>query len=191
VVYAPAGNCVFYVIYPIVPIIFATLDAFLAMGMLIIFLIPLWAHSKGMLETKGTVKSQISNVIRRNIIFSSIALTSGFVGLVTLSILEWVANEDPSGNSDDLRIWASFTIAFDNFIGVAAIHGMTTGWLPRIVQRRFRLVPGSSAISTTNNRKVVSSDNRVASSDQEERTHMSNSIVQAANPKFDMESETN
>ena len=182
--YAPAGNCVFYVLYPIVPIIFATLDALLALGMLIIFLIPLWAHTKEMQESKGLdgAKSRMHLVIRRNIIFSSIALTSAFVGLTTLSILEWVANEDPTGGSDNLRIWASFTIAFDNFIGVAAIHGMTSGWLPLILQKRFKLAPTSSVISTTNNNrnKVVSSEN-----EEHSRTHQSNSLANVANVKSD------
>ena len=87
--------------------------------MLLIFLVPLSKHAK---EIKSKVGSQIDGsttttkldrVIRRNIVFSLIALTSGFVALTILAILEWIANEIQSHAGDYLRVWASFTIAFD------------------------------------------------------------------------------
>lgn len=163
VVYPAAGNCVFYVIYPVVPIIFAVMDAMLALGMLLIFLVPLYSHSKTIGDSLTVSNARMSILVRRNIILSSVALVSGFVGLVTLSILEWIANEDQTGNSAHLRIYASFAIAFDNFIGVAVIHGMTSGWLPTVVQKHFQLGLHATNVSS-NNHGTLSAQNKVTGS---------------------------
>jgi hypothetical protein len=165
-----AGNCVYYVLYPIVPILFAISDAFLALGMSFIFLVPLMSHVKDMgsannkaLPVEVKHKKQLEKVVYRNLFYACIALCSGLVGLVTLSILEWVANADDNIHTNNYRIWASFAIAFDNFIGVTAVHLMTTGWLPRALQKRMKFVSTTENTGTTGgtgpmNNKIVSSD---------------------------------
>jgi hypothetical protein len=76
------GNCVFFAILPQVVISFAVADAFLSLGMLLIFLVPLWHHTSHLKNSFDTAPTQIRTlhrVIQRNIICSSIALTSAFV----------------------------------------------------------------------------------------------------------------
>ena len=84
--------------------------------MLLIFLVPLSKHAKELKSRVGVgnegSRSKLDQVIRRNIFFSVIALTSGFSALTILAILEWIANVI-GVNADYLRVWASFTIAFD------------------------------------------------------------------------------
>jgi hypothetical protein len=127
-----SGVCVFDALFPVVLIVIALADAVLEMGMLFIFLIPLWMHAKEM--NSGGISSRddgMKRMIRRNILVSSIALLSCMIGLITLCVLEWIANTQGQGTTTDaIRIWASFAIAFDNMIGVTTLHFMTSGWLP-------------------------------------------------------------
>jgi hypothetical protein len=189
------------VIIPVVLILIAIADALLEMGMLAIFLVPLWVHAKEMGtgvptsrdaqatsigETNAkTVHSKIEGVIRRNIICSSIALASCCIGLTTLAALEWIANLDGTWHTAHLRIWASFAIAFDNFIGVTAIHCMTSGWLPSILQSTLSMRTADGSATSTNrgdkNGKVAST-----SGNDERNTHQSatGGTLTAVNPKY-------
>jgi len=156
------GNCVYYVLFPVVPILFAISDSFLAVGMLLIFLLPLWTHIKNMSEDGGATTPRITAVIHRNIIFSSIALSTGFLALVALATLEWIANADGTAATQPLRIWASFAIAFDNIISVLCIHRMTNGWLPSAIRQRLAGA-ASTTQQVTNNKVEAQTDDRVPS----------------------------
>jgi hypothetical protein len=173
------GVCVFYVLWPIVTIIIAIADIFLELGMLAIFLVPLYAHKKVMDEGKSAnaaiAKHSIDKVVRRNIIFSSIAMASCGIGLCTLAGLEWVANNDGTAATEHLRIWASFAIAFDNMIGVTAIHCMTSGWLPTPIRKRV------SHDSTTTGQVNSSSPMNKGATTDDDRTKHSQSMVAAYN----------
>jgi hypothetical protein len=176
-----SGICVFYVLWPIMCIILAIADAFLEMGMLTIFLIPLWAHKKVMERNNSMVnmefaKNHIDKVIHKNIKYSSIAMFSCMCGLITLCILEWIANDDGTTQTEHLRVWASFAIAFDNFIGVTAIHCMTSGWLPGAVRKRFRKARSTAAgVDGT----TTTSPNKKIRSDDDDKTKQSQSYIVA------------
>ena len=116
--------------------------------MLIIFIVPLWSHSRTMIalvssqavrDTSANVQAKkiIDQVIRRNFLFSSIALVSACCALLGEATLMWLANEssDPL-TQDTLRIWATTSVGFDNIISLFAIHSMTLGWLPRRCRRK-------------------------------------------------------
>ena len=122
--------------------------------MLIIFLLPLWMHSKAMGRTYVSAadsdpnvvsaKKKLDGVIRHNIRCSVVALVSAFLGLTGQAVLMWIAN-DTTGiyEQASLRMWGFFCTSFDNFIGIAAIHLMTSAWLPH------RCRPGKVGKHTT------------------------------------------
>jgi hypothetical protein len=152
----PAGNCVFFVIWPVVTICMLVVDVFLEAGMLMIFLIPLYSHSQKMKQIKlikddklHHAENMVSEVIRRNIIYSSIALVSCIMAATILTTLEWIVNADESQEQAHLRIWASFSVCFDNFIGVSMMHCMTKGWLNTSCRRRLRQLQFRSSRQTS------------------------------------------
>jgi hypothetical protein len=83
----------------------------------------------------GCDKMRLKFVIQRNILFSSIALMTGFGALTVLATLEWIANADATEATYPLRIWSSFVISFYNILSVTSIHFMTTGWLPDFIKK--------------------------------------------------------
>ena len=153
--------------------------------MLIIFLVPLWSHSKAVEKTNiqsadsdGTtpnvVKERLNRVITNNIRFSFIALLSAFLGLMGQAIFMWIAN-DTTGlyEQASLRMWGFFCTSFDNFIGIAAIHAMTTAWLPTQCRRRK-----SGKLATSVDHQVQTSGNNElrpqVSTDKQEQENSKN-----------------
>ena len=144
------GECIYTVIYPIVPIVLAISDALLSLAMLGIFVVPLYVHEK-LMSSVGhheELKEQLNAVIRRNITCSFIALVGGNLSLISLATLMWIAVADGTPETYNLRAWGLFGITFDSSIGILAVHGMTSGWHPSFIRsclRRSRHLLGSSS----------------------------------------------
>ena len=127
------GQCAYHIVYPFVGIILAVADMFLALGMLAIFVFPLYQHSKEierLAVPKNRIKSQLDKVIRRNLVFSVIAIIGTFLSLTALCTLIWIAEVDNSPRTDNLRFWGLFCISLESVSSVLALHGMTSGWYP-------------------------------------------------------------
>jgi hypothetical protein len=168
----PAGNCVFFVIWPVLIIVMIVLDVFLEAGMLLIFLIPLYSHSHVMNEIKSIkddnlhhAENMVAKVIRRNIIYSSIALASCLIAATILATMEWIANGEGAENQAHLRIWASFSVCFDNLIGVSMMHCMTSGWMSTSCRKRFHQLPNPQHLQQLSSKQTspeAPNDNNLA-----------------------------
>jgi hypothetical protein len=130
------GACIYTMVYPIVAIIFGIADFFLSLAMLIVFLVPLWGHGAAISElgNQKEVHQRLRSVIQKNMIFSTVALAGGSLSLICFSTLMWIAVADGTPETYYLRFWALFSITFDSTIGIIAVHAMTNGWQPNILQ---------------------------------------------------------
>jgi hypothetical protein len=168
----PEGKCVFYAVYPEVIVAFSVSDFFLASGMFGIFVFPLWEHAKEMTETGVAVKAtqQLNAMIRKNLIFSSLAMLSAFLCLNFEAGVMWIARDDGTSNADQLREWGLFIISIDNWVGIFLIHCMTSAWLPSFFRRSQVVSSGptgtsshspNNAKSTSGNEKEATTENQV------------------------------
>lgn len=115
----PDGECLFYATMPIIPIVFAVADSFLAAGMLIIFLVPLWEHQEAFKNTAMPSGNNKFNVmIRRNVRFSLLAIVSGVCGLSMLALFNWLY--DGTSATQQFPTWGLFCISWDNLISTIA-----------------------------------------------------------------------
>jgi hypothetical protein len=165
---APEGDCIYFAVFPIVPILFAIADACLAIGMLIIFLIPLWQHQDAIKHNVSRYgERSIKYMIRNNIRLSLIAIISGVVGLTIFSALNFAS--DGSASTDHFPIWALFVISFDNIIGITAALFMTPNWLPR----KVLLMTGLNKVANSSSREGQTSPTRSNRKGDDDRTFKS------------------
>ena len=108
-------------------------------------------------QLQNEIAKKIDRVIRHNIIFSSLALTSALIGLTVFAACMWVALEDGTLRTDYLRIWGLFVVGgFDNVIGVSAVHSMTSGWIPSFILKRTKLTSEAGTTSRPNPQQALS-----------------------------------
>jgi hypothetical protein len=115
------GECIFYTIFPQVPVAFFVADAFLSVGMLLIFLAPLHSHTTGIKELATENKrsnASFQKMIRLNIILSGCAICTGLVGLTGLAVFNWIS--DGTRATEHYPSWGLFIITWDNFLSVVA-----------------------------------------------------------------------
>jgi hypothetical protein len=113
----PEGECIFYTIFPEVPVAFAVADTFLAAGMLLIFIAPLYAHKTEIKSMGGSHSAEsFQRMIRNNLILSGCAILCGWIGLIGLSTFNWLY--DGTRETEHLPTWGLFVITFDNFLSV-------------------------------------------------------------------------
>jgi hypothetical protein len=124
--------------------------------MLIIFLVPLWVHEEQMskIANQKELQEKLRAVIRKNMIFSSIALVGGSVSLISLATLMWIAIADGTPDTYYLRFWALFGISFDSVIGIIAVHAMTSGWQPTVLSNLFK----KGVLTTASNQNAAVAD---------------------------------
>ena len=125
VIVLPEGHCALYSFIPIVTVVFAVADAVLAGVLLFIFLYPLYQHRQRMKATLGVsvtkgITQKLEKIVRHNVVCSSVGLLSSVVALATQAGLNWIAVEDPSSNSDHLRVWVVYPGACDILIALLA-----------------------------------------------------------------------
>jgi hypothetical protein len=171
----PEGDCLFYAVFPVVPVIFAVADAILASGMLIIFLLPLWQHQD---VIKATVannakygKSSFQRMINRNIRLSLLAIVSGLIGLSGLSAFNWAS--DGTSATEHFPTWGLFIISFDNIASVSACHCLTFKWLPNRIFSLLGFSRGGNSSTRDGETSPTRSKNKredrtVRSSDKEQ-----------------------
>lgn len=167
---SPEGTCIFYAIYPETIIAFSVSDFFLALGMFGIFAFPLWEHVKGMLEThavESRVTNQLNRVIRRNLLFSSLALISTFVCLNTMAVVMWIARSDGSDETDYLREFGLFSISIDNWLGIVLAHMMTSAWLPSFIRKHSRAVESSDGTKLSAKSPIYKNSSTIVKGEKE------------------------
>lgn len=140
----------YYSIYPEVIVAFSVSDFFLAAGMFGIFVFPLWEHVKAMTTVKSDerIASQLQRVIRKNLVWSSLALVSSFVCLNAEAVVMWIARTDQSAQSDYLREFGLFNISIDNWFGIVLTHMMTSAWLPSFIRKPSRAVDSDTGMGS-------------------------------------------
>lgn len=112
---SPEGECIYFAVFPVVPVLFAIADAVLATGMLAIFLVPLWEHQDGLSQSAmGSGNTAFKRMIQRNIRFSLLAISSGVLGLSLFAMFNWLADGTPQ--TEHFRIWGLFVISWDNLV---------------------------------------------------------------------------
>jgi hypothetical protein len=114
------GDCIFFNVYPQVPVAFAVSDLALAGGMTLMFLIPLLRQRRRirMLSLKTESLGPLDKMIITNARFSFIAIASGLLSLIGFATCNYIASQDPSLTY--LRGWGGFSVSCDIVLAVIA-----------------------------------------------------------------------
>jgi hypothetical protein len=157
----PEGVCVQYTINIVPIIMFAVCDAGLSIVLLVLFILPLTRHAihRGTDESK---KTALLKVATRNLIYSSVIITSTLFMLVFMSVTEFNVVRDGT----EAEKAASFTYLhvlhtqfaeIDLFLSVVCSHLISVSWIPndskgrRIMSGCIRTQVSTQTTSTNNN----------------------------------------
>jgi hypothetical protein len=137
----PENVCVYYSKFPEIIVTFGTMDAVFNIAMLLLFIIPLTTHTRGIagIVDEGRVSSKLQTIIRHNLGLSLFIAISDSLALTCMCvILTVVHGKYVAPDVEYLQIWAVFIITLETFFSIFALHCITLSWMPKRVRAIFK-----------------------------------------------------
>ena len=175
-----SGVCIQFTL-EVAPIIaFAACDLALSVLMLSLFVLPLTSHAT-IVEAHRGKKNKLRRIAKKNLILSSVALSSTFFMLVFMTVAEVDLRQHREFHFTYVHILHTIFAEIDLLVGAVVVHSLSSAWMPsflfeyvaRTKSKKVAMTNSSNGTKVENNQHIQASTNPLLSTNTEKEPRTS------------------